>query len=282
MTIGRRAFEWGSRTFVMGIVNVTPDSFSGDGLLDLSSVDSVAAAVEQGRRMRDEGADMLDVGGESSRPGHPPVPAAEEIRRVAPVIEAIRNAMPEMPISIDTTKPEVATAALDAGADMLNDIWGVRDDEAMMRLAAERDVPLVLMHNRRQPRYRNFLAEVMTDLQRAIERAVLAGAEWEQLIVDPGIGFGKTAEQNLLLLRELAVLRVLGRPILLGTSRKSTIGRVLDLPAAERLEGTLATSALAIASGADLLRVHDVAANRRAAMMSDAVIRGGWTEGGKP
>ncbi len=282
MTIGRRAFEWGSRTFVMGIVNVTPDSFSGDGLLDLSSVDSVAAAVEQGRRMRDEGADMLDVGGESSRPGHPPVPAAEEIRRVAPVIEAIRNAMPEMPISIDTTKPEVATAALDAGADMLNDIWGVRDDEAMMRLAAERDVPLVLMHNRRQPRYRNVLAEVMTDLQRAIERAVLAGAAWEQLIVDPGIGFGKTAEQNLLLLRELAVLRVLGRPILLGTSRKSTIGRVLDLPAAERLEGTLATSALAIASGADLLRVHDVAANRRAAMMSDAVIRGGWTEGGKP
>jgi dihydropteroate synthase len=282
MTIGPSAFAWGSRTFVVGVLNVTPDSFSGDGLLDQSSADPVAAAVEQGRRMRDEGADLLDVGGESSRPGHAPVSAAEELSRVTPVIEALKSALPEMPISIDTTKPEVATAALDAGADMLNDIWGVRDDEAMMRLAAERDVPLVLMHNRRQPRYRNVVAEVVTDLQRAIERAVLAGARWEKLIVDPGIGFGKTAEQNLLLLRELAVLRMLGRPILLGTSRKSTIGKVLDLPAAERLEGTLATSALAIASGADLLRVHDVAANRRAAMMSDAVVRGSWTEEGKP
>jgi dihydropteroate synthase len=278
MAIGRRTFEWGSRTFIMGIVNVTPDSFSGDGLLRDSPAEPVAAAVAEARRMHAEGADLLDVGGESSRPGHEPVSLDEELARVVPVVRALREALPEMPLSIDTTKPEVARAALDAGADMLNDIWGVDLSEAMARLAGERGVPLVLMHNRREPRYRNLLAEVIADLQGAIERALSAGVEWEQLIVDPGIGFGKTAEHNLLLLRELARLHTLGRPVLLGTSRKSTIGKVLDLPPEERLEGTLATSALAVGSGIDILRVHDVAANCRVARMSDAVVRGGWTE----
>jgi dihydropteroate synthase len=282
MAIGRRSFEWGSRTFIMGIVNVTPDSFSGDGLLRDAPADPVAAAVAEARRMHAEGADLLDVGGESSRPGHEPVSLDEELARVVPVVRALREALPDMPLSIDTTKPEVARAALDAGADMVNDIWGVEVSEAMARLAAERDVPLLLMHNRREPRYRNLLAEVIADLEGAIERALSAGVEWEQLIVDPGIGFGKTAEHNLLLMGELARLHVLGRPMLLGTSRKSTIGKVLDLPPEERLEGTLATSALAIGSGVDILRVHDVAANCRVARMSDAVVRGGWTEETNP
>jgi dihydropteroate synthase len=276
--IGRRALTWGSRTFVMGILNVTPDSFSGDGLMADGSGDPVAAAVGQARLMADEGADVLDIGGESSRPGHEPVDEEVELARVVPVLRAVRQALPEMPLSIDTTKPAVARAALDAGADMLNDIWGVDLSDGMARLAAERGVPLVVMHNRHQPVYRNVLAEVLADLQRALERAMAAGVEWDQLIVDPGIGFGKTAEQNLLLLGELSKLWVLGRPVLLGTSRKSTIGKVLDLPADDRLEGTLATSALAIAAGVDMLRVHDVSANCRVARMSDAVVRGGWTE----
>jgi dihydropteroate synthase len=264
------AFDWGSRTYVMGILNVTPDSFSGDGLM--RAADPIAAAVDQARRMAADGADILDVGGASSRPGHAPVPSEEEIARAVPVIRAIREALPDMPVSIDTTNPRVAEAALDAGADMLNDVWGVGDADAMAHLAAERGVPMVVMHTRVEPRYR------IADLARALERAVGLGARWESLIVDPGIGFGKTAEQNLAVLRDLDALRALGRPILLGTSRKSTIGKVLDLPADQRLEGTLATTALGIARGADIVRVHDVAANARAARMSDAVVRRGWRE----
>jgi dihydropteroate synthase len=273
-------FQWGSRTYLMGIVNVTPDSFSGDGLLAEGGPDPVAAAVAQGRRMADEGADLLDIGGESSRPGHRPVPEDVELGRVLPVVSALQEALPGVPLSIDTTKRGVAEAALDAGAGMLNDIWGVGTSDDLARLAAERRVPLVLMHNRAEPRYRNLLAEVIADLAHALERALAAGVEWEQLMVDPGIGFGKTAEQNLHLLRELSALTILGRPILLGTSRKSTIGKVLQLPTGERLEGTLATTALGIAAGADMIRVHDVEANRRAARMSDAIVRGGWSEAG--
>ncbi|CAN5851598.1 dihydropteroate synthase [soil metagenome] len=273
-------FRWGSRTYLMGIVNVTPDSFSGDGLLADRQPDPLAAAVAQGRRMSDEGADVLDIGGESSRPGHRPVPEEEELRRVLPVVRALHEALPELPLSIDTTKRRVAEAALDAGAGMLNDIWGVASSGELASLAAERQVPLVVMHNRAEPRYRNLLAEVIADLAGALERALAAGVEWGQLIVDPGIGFGKTAEQNLHLLRELSALTILGRPILLGTSRKSTIGKVLDLPAGERLEGTLATTALGVAAGADMIRVHDVEANRRAVRMSDAIVRGGWSEAG--
>jgi dihydropteroate synthase len=278
LPIGRRTFEWGSRTYVMGIINVTPDSFSGDGLLGGADKDPLAGAVAQARRMAAEGADLLDIGGASSRPGHVPVPEDEEARRVVPVVGAIRAALPEMPLSIDTVSPVVAEQALDAGADMLNDIWAVGADDAMARLAGRRGTPMVLMHNRAEARYTSVVAEVLADLARAIERALAHGVALESLIVDPGIGFGKTAEQNLQLLAELEVLTTLGRPILLGTSRKSTIGKVLDLPPAERLSGTLATTALGIAAGVDIVRVHDVEANVRAARMSDAIVRGGWIE----
>ena len=281
--IGPTTFAWGTRTFVMGIVNVTPDSFSGDGLLGpgmpdtsgapAASVSPVEKAVALARTMADEGADLLDVGGESTRPGHTEVDANEEIRRVVPVVAAIRVALPSMAISIDTTKPAVAAAAIDAGADLVNDVWGVGEDDALVRLAAERRVPIVLMHNRAEPRYRDLMAEVADDLERAIERARRVGVAWTDILVDPGFGFGKTAEHNLELLRELGSLRRLGRPILLGASRKSTLGKVLDLPADERLEATIATTVLGIGGGADIVRVHDVRANVRAARMTDAVLR---------
>ena len=278
LLIGPRAFAWGTRTFVMGILNVTPDSFSGDGLL-AEAGDPVAAAVALGRRMRDEGADLLDVGGASSRPGHAPLDPAEEAARVVPVVRALREALPEMPLSVDTTQPGVAAAALDAGAHLVNDVWGVAEDDAVARVAAERGIPLVVMHNRAEARYTALMAEIVADLQRAIERAVRAGVAWERLIVDPGFGFGKAPPHNLALLGELSLLRALGRPVLLGTSRKSTLGKVLDLPPDERVEATLATTALGVAGGVDLVRVHDVRANVRAARMADAVVRGWRPEG---
>jgi dihydropteroate synthase len=215
------------------------------------------------------------------------VGADEERRRVVPVIAALRTALPDTPISIDTTKPVVAEAALAAGADLVNDVWGVGDDDALPRLAADHGVPLVVMHNRAEPRYTTFLPELLADLQRALERAVRLGVRWADLIVDPGFGFGKTPEHNLIVLRELDTLRMLGRPILLGTSRKSTLGKVLgDAPADDRLEATLATTALGIAAGADIVRVHDVRPNVRVARMTDAVVRGTWppvpAEGGPP
>jgi dihydropteroate synthase len=258
---------------------VTPDSFSGDGLLapDRRAIDPIEAAVAAGRRMVEDGADILDIGGESTRPGHQPVVADEERHRVVPVIAALRAALPDTPLSVDTTKPAVAEAALAAGADLINDVWGVGDDDTLARLAAENGVPLVVMHNRAEARYTTLLPEVIADLQRALERAIAVRVRWEDLIVDPGFGFGKMPEQNLALLRELPALRMLGRPILVGTSRKSTLGRILDLPATERLEATLATTALAIAGGADLVRVHDVRPNVRAARISDAIVRGTWT-----
>jgi dihydropteroate synthase len=271
MRIGERTFTWGERTYVMGILNVTPDSFSGDGLL--ASDAPIETAVAQARRMVTEGADLLDIGGESTRPGHTPVGFEQELERVIPVIRAVHDALPDVPVSIDTTKPEVAQAALDAGASLINDIWGVAPGQDLARLAGQRRVPLVVMHNRHEARYDDVVREVVSDLRAALERAVAAGVERDQLIVDPGIGFGKTAQHNLLLLRGLAALRELGRPILLGTSRKSTIGRILDLPPEGRLEGTLATTALGIAAGADIIRVHDVEANRRAALVADAIVR---------
>lgn len=284
--IGGRRFAWGERTYVMGILNVTPDSFSGDGLLAAGDADPVARAVATARAMVAAGADLLDVGGESTRPGHEEVSVADERDRVIPVVTAIHEAVPDVPISVDTTKPAVAEAAIDAGASLVNDIWGVAPDDSLARVAATHGIPIVLMHNRAAARYTNLLGEVLADLQAAIERTVAAGVSWERIIVDPGIGFGKSATHNLALLRDLASLRVLGRPILLGTSRKSTLGKVLDLPADHRLEATLATTALGVAAGVDIVRVHDVEANVRAARMSDAVVRGGWrpptagTEGG--
>ena len=276
--IGPQSFVWGSRTYVMGILNVTPDSFSGDGLLGGASPGGpVDAAVARATAMAEAGADLLDVGGESTRPGHAPVAVDEEIARVVPVIRAIRAALPGMPVSVDTTKPAVAEAALDAGAHLVNDVRGVADSDALVRLAAERGVPIVLMHNRAEARYTTLLPEIVADLQRAVEQALRAGVAWDDIIVDPGFGFGKTAEHNVALLRDLGSLAILGRPILLGTSRKSTLGRILDLPADERLEATLATTALAIASGVDVVRVHDVRENVRAARVADAVVRGTWS-----
>ena len=263
----------------MGILNVTPDSFSGDGLLADSAGkrddDPIANAVAIGRRMVDEGADLLDVGGESTRPGHVVVGDAEELARVVPVIRALRAALPDVPLSIDTTKVEVAAAALDAGADLVNDVWGVRSDNDLPGLAAARGAPIVLMHNRAEARYANLMAEVVADLERAIEHAVGSGIARESIIIDPGFGFGKTPVHNLVVLRELASLRVLGRPILLGTSRKSTLGKVLDLPPDQRIEATLATTALGIAAGVDIVRVHDVQPNVRTARMADAILRRG-------
>jgi dihydropteroate synthase len=259
----------------MGIVNATPDSFSGDGLL--AGDDEVRArAVTLGRRMVAEGADLLDVGGESTRPGHALVGADEEAARVVPVIAALHAALPGTPISIDTTKSAVAEAAVAAGASLLNDVWAVGPDDALARVAARHGLPLVVMHNRLEPRYADLVPEIVADLRAALARAVALGVDRELLLVDPGFGFGKTPEQNLVLIRELGALRELGRPILLGTSRKSTIGRVLDLPVEERLEGTLATTALGIAAGADIVRVHDVRPNVRVARVSDAIIRGTW------
>ena len=280
--IGPTTFAWGERTFVMGILNVTPDSFSGDGLIQRR--DPVGAALDQARRMVDEGADLLDIGGESTRPGHTPVEAAEEIGRVVPVIAAVRDALPDVPLSIDTTKVVVAEAALAAGVALLNDVWGVGPDPAMAELPATAGVPLIVMHNRYVARYDDVVAEVVDDLRAALERAERTGVPREHLIVDPGIGFGKTADHNVTLLHQLDALTELRRPILLGTSRKSTIGRILDLPADERLEGTLATTALGVAAGVDIVRVHDVRANVRAARVADAIVRGRWRsepEGGR-
>ena len=288
LSIGPQLFRWGERTHVMGILNITPDSFSGDGVLGGSNIpsaqtgiaagaerdpDPVSMAVAIGRRMVDEGADLLDIGGESTRPGHDVIAAADEIARVVPVVRALRAALPHTPLSIDTTKVAVAAVALEAGADLINDVWGVTPDDDLLHLAAARGAPIVLMHNRAEALYRNVMAEILADLQRAIERALAAGIAWDSIIVDPGFGFGKTASHNLILLRELASLRVLGRPILLGTSRKSTLGKILDLPADQRLEATLATTALGVAAGVDIVRVHDVQPNVRAARMADAIVR---------
>jgi dihydropteroate synthase len=260
----------------MGILNVTPDSFSGDGLL-AAAESPVARAVAQARAMVAGGADLLDIGGESTRPGHDVVDEAEELRRVIPVVRAVREALPATPLTIDTTKPAVADAALESGADAINDVWGVSAERGLSGVAAERGVPIVLMHNRLVPVYADLVAEVIADLRGAIERAIAAGLDDRDILVDPGIGFGKTAEQNVELLGRLGELRALGRPILLGTSRESTLGKVLgDVPPDARLEATLATTALGIAAGVDVVRVHDVAANVRAARMADAIVRGGW------
>jgi dihydropteroate synthase len=268
----------------MGIVNVTPDSFSGDGLLSSTAV--IERAVEQATRMVADGADLLDVGGESTRPGHAPVDAGEELDRVVPVVAAIRAALPATPVSVDTAKPAVAEAAIAAGAHLINDVEGVGPDPTMAALAAAAGVPLLVMHGRAEARYDDVVAEVMADLRAALERAIGAGVPGSNLLVDPGIGFGKTADHNVRLLRELGSLRALGRPIVLGTSRKSTLGRILDLPPSERVEATLATTALGIAAGIDVVRVHDVRANVRAARVSDAIVRGRWradaVEGGSP
>lgn len=279
--------EWGQRTHVMGIINVTPDSFSGDGLAQSSPSPQatqssasqeaiVQQAVTRALTFVSDGATIIDVGGESTRPHAEPISVERELARVLPVISALNAALPkEIIISIDTYKAEVARAALDAGASLINDIWGLRGDPAMAALLSERRVPVVLMANMRGYEKREIVSDVIRFLSASIDMALAAGVSWEHLIIDPGIGFGTTPEENLTLLRRLGALRALGRPILIGTSRKSTIGTVLGgLPASERLEGTAATVALSIAQGADIVRVHDVHEMMRVVKMSDAVIRG--------
>ena len=273
-----RDFVFGSRTYVMGIINVTPDSFSGDGLMQ-HDARSIEPAVRLARAMASAGADLLDVGGESTRPGHESVSVAEELDRVVEVVRAIRVALPSMPLAIDTSKLDVASAALDAGADIINDVAAVTAGAALAPLAARLGVPYILMHGRDEARYDDVVAEVIGDLALALAHARAAGCREETLIVDPGIGFGKTVAHNLLLLRRLGELRSLGQPVLLGASRKSTIGRVLDLPPDQRMEGTLATTALGIAQRVDIVRVHDVKPNVRVARMADAIVRGQWQDG---
>ena len=265
---GDREFRWGERTFIMGVLNLTPDSFSGDGLGS-----DTAAALALSRRLVDEGADIIDVGGESTRPESSPVSEDEELSRVIPVIEKLAGEI-AVPISIDTYKPEVARRALEAGARMINDIWDLRQSPHLARIAAEWGAPLVIVANQRETTYSKIIPEVTSSLRQGIELARDAGVAWENIIIDPGIGFGKTLEGNLELIRRLSELKVLGRPILLGTSRKSMIGLVLKLPPEQRLEGTAATIALGIAAGADIVRVHDVLQMGRVARMADAIIRG--------
>ena len=268
---GDREFRWGERTFIMGVLNLTPDSFSGDGL----GSDS-AAALAQARRLVADGADILDIGGESTRPESSPVSTDEELSRVLPVIERLAGEV-TVPISIDTYKSEVARRALQAGARMINDIWGLRRAPKLAQLAAEWEIPLVIVANQRETTYGEIIPEVIASLRRGIDLAMDAGVAWENIIIDPGIGFGKTLEGNLELIRCLGELKALGRPILLGTSRKSMIGLVLNLPPEQRLEGTAATIALGIAGGADMVRVHDVLQMGRVSRMTDAIIRGRWT-----
>ena len=274
IAIGALEFAWGRRTYVMGIVNVTPDSFSGDGLAY-----DAGAAVEQAVRMCREGADIIDVGGESTRPGFEAITAEEEIRRTVPVIERLAREV-DAPLSIDTCKSEVARAALAAGASLVNDVHGFRRDPEVAAVAAESGVPAVAMHNQRGRSAsggRDVIGDITAGLLESLRIAGERGLPRERVIVDPGFNFGWTEEQALEMLRRLGELRTLGRPILVGTSRKSTIGAVLGLPVEERLEGTAATVALAVAGGADIVRVHDVKEMARVARMADAVVRG-WTK----
>jgi dihydropteroate synthase len=262
--IGGKRFEWGARTYVMGIVNVTPDSFSGDGL----GADC-EAAVAQGLRMVREGADVLDVGGESTRPGHVAITAREEIDRTQEVVRRL-VAEANVPVSIDTYKEEVAKRAVAAGATILNDVWGLTRSPAMADLAARHGCGLVLMHNQDGTEYAgDLMDEIKRFLAAAAARAVAAGVPKEKTIVDPGIGFGKTADQNWEVMRRLDELKELGYPILIGTSRKSFIGKLLDLPVEDRVEGTAATVAAAVLRGADIVRVHDVLQMTRVARVAD-------------
>ncbi len=274
LKIGGRKFSFGRRTYVMGILNVTPDSFSDGGkFINFSD------AVSRGRKMIDEGADIIDIGGESTRPGALPVSAGEEIKRVIPVIKELSKIKGAV-ISIDTAKSKVAEEAVRAGASMINDVSALRFDKKMAEVAGRHKVPVVLMHMlgnprtmQENPRYEDLISDIIFYLQNSISLAIKGGVPKSRIIVDPGFGFGKTVEHNLEILRRLKELKVLGCPILIGTSRKATIGSILNLPPDKRLEGTAATVVSAIANGADIVRVHDVAEISRVVRMSDAICR---------
>jgi len=279
-------FHWGQRTYIMGIINVTPDSFSGDGLLQ--KTDWIDQAVAQGKQFVTDGADILDVGGESTRPGAETVSTETELERVVAVIKALRAEV-TVPISVDTYKSTVAKAALDVGADLVNDVWGLQMDKDMATLCATYQAPVIVMHNRSNPQnatqtaqlggryigttYNNLLEDVATELQISIKLAKSAGIPDEHIIIDTGIGFGKTVEQNLTLLNQTDYFKPLGYPILIGSSNKSFIGYTLNLPPHDRVEGTAATIAVAIMRGADIVRVHQVKQMSRIAQMTDAIVR---------
>jgi dihydropteroate synthase len=287
LQIGKHIFNWGSRTYVMGILNVTPDSFSGDGII--ARGDAIQISIAQAQDFLASGADILDVGGESTRPGSQTVNADEELERVIPVIQAITKNFPDTLISIDTHKARVAEEAFKAGAQILNDVWALRADPELAPVARKFNVPVILMHNRSDPagveareqlgnayigsEYENLIEDVKRELLMSVDIALKAGNEESHIILDPGIGFGKKREHNLELINRLAQIRALGYPVLLGPSRKSFIGFTLDLPADQRVEGTAATIAVGIARGADIIRVHDVKEMARVAKMTDAIVR---------
>lgn len=282
-----KSLSFGSRTYIMGILNITPDSFSGDGLLN--QTDLLQAARRQALEFISAGADILDIGGESTRPGAQPVSADEEMSRVLPVMEMLAGLEADVILSVDTYKSEVAEAALRAGAHWVNDVWALRADPLMAEVAARYHANLILMHNRSKPshaqleerlggryvgmEYENLIEDIRRELMESVHLAKQAGVSKENIILDPGIGFGKTVEQNLEILRRLDELKRLGFPVLLGVSRKSFIGYTLNLPPDQRLEGTLAACVIGIQRGADILRVHDVEAVARAARIADAILR---------
>lgn len=267
---------WGRRTYVMGVINLSLDSFSGDGLGT-----DIPAIVERALRLEEEGADILDVGAESTRPGSKPIDPQDEIRLVTPALEAVA-AVARVPVSVDTYKAGVAKEAVAAGATIINDVWGLKADPHLAQVAAETGTPLVLMHNQKTRKYKRLLPDMFASLAHSIKVANDAGVAPANVVLDPGIGFGKTPDHNLEIVKRLTEFRALGYPLLVGTSRKSTIGYVLDLPVDQRLEGTAATVALSIAAGADAVRVHDVKEMVRVCRMSDAIVRGWRPEGWRP
>lgn len=268
LKIGNKEFKLGEKTYVMGILNVTPDSFSDGG-----DFDNIENALNHAREMINDGVDIIDVGGESTRPTHTPVDEIEELKRVIPVIKALRKEFINIPISIDTYKAEVAKQAIEAGANMINDVWGFKKDKNMASIAAKYDVPCCIMHNRTDANYENLIEDVLDDLKESIEIAISAGVKKDNIILDPGIGFAKNYEENLEIMNKLEKLNDLGYPWLLGTSRKSMIGNTLNLPPKERLEGTLATTTFGIIKGCDFVRVHDIKENKRTCVMTDAMVR---------
>lgn len=268
MRIGTQEFDVENNTYIMGILNVTPDSFSDGG--KLGSIDAVLKKAEQ---MQSEGAAILDIGGESTRPGYTPVSEQVEMERILPVIEAIKKRL-DIPVSVDTYKPLVAEAAIHVGADMINDIWGLRSEAKMAEVIAKHKVACCLMHNRQNAQYQKLMEDVLVDLSESLSIAERAGIPKNQIILDPGVGFAKDYEQNLEVLRNLNRIKELGYPVLLGASRKSVIGLTLDLPSNERLEGTLVTTVAAVQQGCSFVRVHDVKENYRAVQMAQAIYRG--------
>ena len=267
MIIGNRQFDTDSRTYIMGILNVTPDSFSDGG-----KYTSIDAACIRAEKMISEGADILDIGGESTRPGHVQISEEEEIARVVPVIETLKKRF-ETPVSVDTYKSKVAEAAIKAGADLVNDIWGLKYDQEMADVIAQSGTACCLMHNRDNTAYQDFVNDVLCDLEETIQIAKKHGIAENKIVLDPGIGFAKTYEQNLEMIKNLEKLKSLGYPVLLGTSRKSVIGLTLDLPVTKREEGTIATTVLGVIKGCSFVRVHDVKANYRAIKMIETILR---------